>query len=297
MMKRLLLPLLLAVPLHLAAAEDHIRIAGRDVALWKPAGPVPEQGHPVIVFSHGFGGCNTQSVFLMEALAQAGYFVLAPNHKDARCGSAGKGDGWYPGKAFAGRRPEEPFRDPKAWSDTTYKDREADVEAVLDAVLHDKTFQGITVDSQRVGLAGHSLGGYTVLGLAGAWPSWRDRRVKAVLALSPYCEPYISNGDLGHLNVPVMYQGGTRDFGVTPTVKRENGAYDRSSAPKYYVEFDGAGHFAWTNLNKKFQDSIDAYSVAFFDRYLNQKSPDPFVPLLDGSQAKNVSVVKGIPSR
>ena len=32
-------------------------------------------------------------------------------------------------------------------------------------------------------LAGHSLGGYTVLALAGAWPSWKLANVRAVLAL------------------------------------------------------------------------------------------------------------------
>ena len=63
-----------------------ISIAGRQVAMWKPAGPAPPDGYPVILFSHGFTGCGTQSVFLTDGLAQAGYFVLAPNHHDAGCG-------------------------------------------------------------------------------------------------------------------------------------------------------------------------------------------------------------------
>jgi predicted dienelactone hydrolase len=70
------------------------------------------------------------------------------------------------------------------------------------------------------------------------------------------------------MNIPVMYQGGTRDFGVTPMVKKQGGAYDQSSKPRYYVELDGAGHFAWTDLNRAYIASIDAYSVAFFDAYL-----------------------------
>jgi hypothetical protein len=95
------------------------------------------------------------------------------------------------------------------------------------------------------------------------------------------------------MNVPVMYQGGTRDFGVTPKVKEPNGAYDRSSSPKYYVELDGAGHFAWTNVNKKYRATIDAYSVAFLDRYVKGQSPDHLTSLLDGSRPKDVSEVKG----
>jgi hypothetical protein len=34
------------------------------------------------------------------------------------------------------------------------------------------------------------------------------------------------------------------------------------------VELDGAGHFAWTDLNRTYISSINAYSVAFFDAYL-----------------------------
>jgi predicted dienelactone hydrolase len=196
----------------------------------------------LIVFSHGFGGCNTQSTFLMEALAQAGYLVVAPNHSDARCGSARR-----TGSVL--RHPEEPFRSPKLWNENTYHTRHDDIEAVLDAVLAGKKFEGIPVDQKHIGIAGHSLGGYTALGIGGGWPSWRDDRIKAVLALSAFCTPYTVKGDLKHLGVPVMYQGGTRDFGVTPTIKRFSGAYDLSSSPKYYVEFDGAGHFAWTDLN------------------------------------------------
>jgi len=139
------------------------------------------------------------------------------------------------------------------------------MEAALDAALYHSEFDGVRVDAGRVGVAGHSLGGYTLLGLAGGWPSWKDPRVKAVLALSPYSSPYLSKEQLGNLNIPVMYQGGTRDSGITPTVKKGGGAYDRSVKPKYYIELDGAGHFAWTNLNRVYVSSIDAYSVAFFD--------------------------------
>ena len=289
--RRLLLALaalLLVSPACLLPAQNvqHIRIAGRDVALWKPAGAAPAAGYPLIVFSHGFTGCNTQSEFLMEAFARAGYFVLAPNHDDARCGTAR-------GHSLGDLHPEEPLKDETKWSDQTYKVRREDIRAVLDAVLREKSFEGVPVDGKRVGIAGHSLGGYTALGMAGAWPSWKDARIKAVLALSPFCTPYIAKGDLGHLKAPVMYQGGTLDFGITPTVRRLSGAYDHSSAPKYYVEFKGAGHMAWTNLNKTFQDVIDSFSVAFFDRWLKgAASPDPLAPLTSQPWPDRVSFVK-----
>jgi predicted dienelactone hydrolase len=272
----------------------HTTIAGRDVAVWKPSGGGPASGFPVIVFSHGYSGCNTQSTFLMEALAHAGYLVVAPNHADARCGSAMKD--WYPGK-YAGSHPEEPFGRPMTWSDATYKDRGEDIRNVLDAVFRSGSFQGVTVDAARVGIAGHSLGGYTALGVAGAWPSWKDKRIGAVLALSPYCNPFVAAGTLGHLDVPVMYQGGTRDFGITPEVKKLDGAYDASPVPKYFVNLEGAGHLAWTNLNRRYQEVIDQYAIAFFDHYLKaQTNPDPLAPLIVPPFPARVAEVRANPN-
>jgi len=209
-----------------AQEANHISVAGRDVAVWRPLGTARAIGHPLILFSHGFGGCNTQSVFLMQALAKAGYLVLAPNHRDARCGSARhKDDGMH--------KPEAPFRDAEKWSDATYRDRRDDMEAVLNAVLAAKSFEGVPVDASRVGIAGHSLGGYTVLGLLGGWASWKDPRIKAALALSPHCSPFVAKGDLGTMEVPMMYQGGTRDLGESPLVRKPGGAYDKTSKPKF----------------------------------------------------------------
>ncbi len=285
MTKFLLGPLLLTVPLLASCSVLHVNVAGRDVAVWKPAGPAPAAGFPVVIFSHGFTGCNTQSVFLMEALAKAGYLMVAPNHADAHCGSALRnGAGW---------RPEEPFQRTGAWSEATYRDRRADIEAILDEVLSAKSFQGVPVDAGRVGIAGHSLGGYTALAMAGAWASWKDPRIKAVLALSPFNSPFVANGELGHMNVPVLYQGGTLDLGISPTVRRPNGAYDRSSAPKYYVEFRGAGHLAWTDLNPRFHGIINRYSVAFFNRYLKEGSGgEGLAALFESERPREISLLR-----
>jgi predicted dienelactone hydrolase len=44
--------------------------------------------------------------------------------------------------------------------------RAVDLSAVVDAVLDDKTF-GSQIDPAHIGAAGHSLGGYTVIAVAG----------------------------------------------------------------------------------------------------------------------------------
>jgi predicted dienelactone hydrolase len=207
----------------------------------------------LVVFSHGFHGSSTQSTFLMRAIADDGFLVIAPNHQDA-----GRG------RSF---KPEAPLGRPSDWSDTTYLDRADDIRNLLKVLRNDPDWSR-QIDWQRLALAGHSLGGYTVLGLAGGWPSWKLTGIKAVLALSPYSAPFQEHGDLASLGVPVMYQGGTRDIGITPFVARKGGAFDATSSPAWFVEFQGAGHLAWTDLNPRYHESVIHYSLAFLNRYV-----------------------------
>ena len=75
-------------------------------------------------------------------------------------------------------------------------------------------------------------------------------------------------------------------------------AYDLSSAPKYYVEFDGAGHLAWTDLGHEYRTLIVRYSVAFFERYLKDATgPDPLAPLIAKPVPKDVSAVEFLPDQ
>jgi predicted dienelactone hydrolase len=194
--------------------RQNLNIAGLTVAFWRPPDNAPKPW-PIIVFSHGFHGCDTQSTFLMEALAAAGYAVFAPNHRDAACGNL---RAWL-------KPPDPAFRKPDEWSDATYRDRAEDIEKLIDALTADPTYDAPPYESREVGLVGHSLGGYTVLGLGGAWPSWKDSRVKAIVALSPYSNPFVRHRTLGAMGAPVMYQGGTRDCGITAFVAKGDGAY------------------------------------------------------------------------
>src|SRR5262245_49275084 len=86
------LPVLVAAfaPALAGAQDQTVKIGGREVDVWRPRGTASGP-QPVIIFSHGFGGCGTQSKFLTQALAEHGYWVFAPNHRDARCGPGGRG--------------------------------------------------------------------------------------------------------------------------------------------------------------------------------------------------------------
>lgn len=251
-------------------------IAGLEVAVWEPK----QKGKmPLVIFSHGFGGSSTQSSFLMKALSEAGYLVFAPNHEDAH--------------QFANTnfRPQVPFAKPQDWSDKTYIDRHDDIAKLIQALHSNPTWKD-RIDWSKLAVCGHSLGGYTALGVAGAWPSWKIDGVKAVVALSPFVTPYTVGHSLGKLQVPVMYQGGTKDFGITPSVKRTDGAFDQTRSPAYFVDFDGFNHFTWSDFNRDpaKQEAIDYYCIAFLDKYVKGKSDDDRllkqIPLVDELKRK-----------
>jgi predicted dienelactone hydrolase len=223
---------------------------------------------PLVVFSHGYLGAGDQSIFLTENLARMGYIVVAPNHADAIGSDSG---------AIA---PAALFTQPKAWTDETFRDRQQDIVWLLDEFERadaDKAspFMG-RVDTARIAVVGHSLGGYTALGLAGARERWSDARVKAIVALSPYVAPYFEGSGLGNVRTPVLLQGGTLDIGITPTLGR---AYDALPGAKYFLVLRGENHFAWTNLIALGKTTTDAvkrgnarwmtgYTLAFLDQHL-----------------------------
>jgi predicted dienelactone hydrolase len=146
---------------HLKAAsapDEIVSLAGLDVAVWRPTGTAAPQ--PLVLFSHGFGGCKTQSSFLMRALAERGFLVAAPDHNDnLQC------------KEFPTRF-EDIFLKPWTWSEGTFVERRNQLSALREALQADPTFS-LLADASRVVLIGHSLGGYVALGAAGAWPSWQ----------------------------------------------------------------------------------------------------------------------------
>ena len=92
------------------AAEQTVKLAGLEVTVWSKE-PDKAVKQPIIIFSHGFHGCATQSRFLMEAFASAGYIVFAPNHRDAVCNK---------GRAHWYSRAAKPLRKPGTWNDTIH---------------------------------------------------------------------------------------------------------------------------------------------------------------------------------
>jgi predicted dienelactone hydrolase len=297
-----------------------MRLGDRITAVWYPTEATPSQyaygpnfsgsvaidappamacGEPVplVVFSHGYLGCGVQSVAFTEELARHGYVVAAPDHADALLCHIAR----LPAPQQRRARPN--FLKPDTWNDATFRDRRDDIEATVDGLLSNADFQRL-IDPQKIGASGHSLGGYTVVGMAGGWPSWFDSRIRAVLALSPYVMPFQVHKTLASIHVPLMYQGGTLDVGITPFLKGENGAYQEANPPAFFVELKRAGHLAWANCGTAHTTasclatqsntrSIDDYAIGFFDAYLKHRD----VPILSQMNAELADFRFKIPSK
>jgi len=99
---------------------------------------------PLLLMSHGTGGSAGSLDWLASALAASGYVVVGVNH---------------PGNNSLEPLTREGF---KLWWE-----RATDVSDALDGILEDPAL-GRRIDRQRIGAVGFSLGGYTVMELAGA---------------------------------------------------------------------------------------------------------------------------------
>src|SRR5262249_10520553 len=106
------------------AAEERLTLAGLSVTAWSSVGS-PAGKQPILIFSHGFHGCATQSRFLAAGFAAAGYVVFAPNHRDATCNG---------GAASWRDKAQVPFHHPQDWSDATYRDRADDIRNLVGAL-------------------------------------------------------------------------------------------------------------------------------------------------------------------
>lgn len=184
----------------------------------------PESPYPVIVFSHGFGGFRTQSVSITTHLASRGYVVLAADHPGRQLGNAlpclfsPALDGCDLSQ-FNGVDPAPPH-----------------VEALLDWVATANAdgggvFAG-ALDVGRIGMTGHSAGGFTTTRMG---PS--DPRIDAILPMA--------GADVVLANTPTLFLAGSCDTIFTLDDMVE--AFDAQLAAGL-VNIRGAGHLAFSDM-------------------------------------------------
>lgn len=106
-------------------------------------GKLPAGKLPVIMLSHGTGGGRLTLEWLAASLAQNGFIVAAVDH-------------W--GNTFDNKIRMEFL---KPW------ERPQDISFALTSLLNDRDFKQV-IDPEKIGAAGFSFGGFTVIALAGA---------------------------------------------------------------------------------------------------------------------------------
>ncbi|MCP3104696.1 dienelactone hydrolase family protein [Myxococcus sp. K15C18031901] len=215
----------------------------------------PEPGrHPLVLVSHGHGGTRWGHSDLATALARRGFVVAALDHAGNTYGD-----------------------NERAGSDEVWLGRALQVRALLDSVLGDAVM-GPRVDPARVGAMGFSMGGYTVLLLAGAVPdldrfepacalevnrqselctdlsevrrtnrpelrATAEPRVRAVFSMAPVGIPFDARG-LRDVTVPVRLYAAEEDV-VLPISSNAVNVRDSLPRPPEYTTLPRAGHYVF----------------------------------------------------
>jgi predicted dienelactone hydrolase len=147
---------------------------------------------PLVLFSHGFAGHRRQSTFFCTHLASHGYVVLAFDHLGNTLDDV-------VALALDAMKGGAPLDLPQLVSGFA-SNRPRDVSFVLDVLQAGELALPVPTDVQRVGMSGHSFGGFTTLVAAE-----HDPRIVAALPLAPAGGP-------GYLSTPALSDALTLRF-------------------------------------------------------------------------------------
>ncbi|HMN27028.1 MAG TPA: alpha/beta fold hydrolase [Caldilineaceae bacterium] len=246
-----------------------------------PNGAKPASGWPVIIFNHGYippeiYRTTERYVAYVDGFARNGYIVFRPDYR---------GHGFSEGEALGG------YGTPDYTID------------VLNALASIKRYSA--ADVNRIGMWGHSMGGYITLrsmvishdikagviwaGVVASYPdminNWR-RPVPATIPtrarrwrqelISQYGTPeenpafwasISANSYLADLSGPLQLHQGTNDEDVNPEFSATlKQQLDAAGQPSEYYVYEGDNHNLSINFNTAMQRSLE-----FFDRYLKPK--------------------------
>ena len=227
------------------AASDSRSLTTRILA---PAAGQPGRPYPLIVFAHGSGGLGTGYDRLLRTWAQAGYVVAAPAFPIAR-EEAAAGD-WQVDL-------------PKLPGDMSF---------VIDQVLRLNGDAGSAlrgaVNPERIGVAGHSMGGMTALAVAGN-TCCHDRRLKAAVVLAGRETPFGSGQFWHRIITPILLVHGDADYSVVYGDGRR--AYANAPPPRFLLTILGGDHGQPYSGNPAHREAalVTDATLDFFDHYLH----------------------------
>jgi predicted dienelactone hydrolase len=238
---------------------------------------------PIILFSHGLGGSREGYEYLGLHWAGCGYICVHLQH-------LGSDD-----SVWKGKEPEEITKALTAAVKNLKNaaDRPRDVSFAIDRLTELDSEASFPLngrlDLQRIGVAGHSFGGFTSMAIAGQdFGSTRmgDPRVKAVIEMSaPVARPFQREYAYARITVPVFHMTGTRDdspIGETKASERRIPFDLMSAAETCLLVLKDGDHMVFSGRIRPdevtaaqdavFQRLICAGGTAFWDAWLKGNS-------------------------
>ena len=236
--------------------EDLSRDRAIPYQIWLPDDAARGGKVPLVVVSHGSGGEYANHTWLVNSLVANGFAVAGLNH------------------------PANTTRDNTDAGVVSVWQRPHDITVLLDHLLSESRWADV-IDAQRIGAAGFSSGGYTVIALVGAIyeaelmtayctseargkdcelatdyssvdfrdasASYEDERIKAVFAMAPAVGPAITQVSLSTVETPVFVTAAQDDELVSPEYGAIRYAKHIPSAELYLLP--SGGHFIFLECN------------------------------------------------
>lgn len=223
-------------------------------AVWYPAkgsgagsAPATAQGpYPLLVFSQGYDLSVSAYAGLLEAWASAGFVVAAPTY------------------------PHTDPSDPAGLDDSDIVNHPADLRLVIETVLATARASGSVlsglINSNEVGLVGHSDGGDVSLAVADN-SCCQAPMVKAVVSLSGAELTSFGGHYFGDGSVPLLVVQGSADIINVPACSVQ--IYDAAPSPKYYLDLLGAPHESpYVESGTVVEEVVATVTTEFFDAEL-----------------------------
>jgi predicted dienelactone hydrolase len=211
---------------------------------------------PLIVFSHGLGGTREGYAYLGQHWASNGFICVHVQH-------LGSDDAVWRGSTNKLTAMRRAVATPENWHD-----RPHDVSFAITQMLRDPR-----VNTNAIGVAGHSFGAHTTLEIVGmrvAGESFRDPRVKAAISMSSPRPP--SGQVFSDIATPCLHLTGTKDDSliVNTTAKDRRFAFDHIAGPgQWLITLKDANHMTFAGLgDAKHHELIRQITTTFWNAFL-----------------------------
>lgn len=211
--------------------------------IWFPEGQ--SSGHPLIVYSHGFGGQHKESRHIAEYLARNGYVVAAVN--------------------FPLSNMLSPAGSPQLLD---VVNQPGDVKEVIDQMLKlnndPNSAMHQRIDPTNIGAMGLSLGGLTTA-LASFHPDLKDERIKAAVMMAPPLEAFSERFYASNPKVNSLLISGTLDR-VVP--EPANAIQVKARHPNgWFISLNKGTHLGFANVGNpiRWMENPDNLGCTFMD--------------------------------